>query len=275
MFHELTVSTPLGPARVAARHDRLVGLWFCGQKYEHPPVADPGKPPVATAAVLAQAARWLDTYFAGRADVNLPTLGADGTPFQQQVWAGLTRIAPGATMSYASLAAAIGKPAAVRAVAAAVGRNPLSILVPCHRVLGAGGDLTGFAGGLGRKRALLALEAGRPMPWRPVVRPHKAQYADPIEVAGGESVHFVDRADDGEYLGWKWAVASDGRGGWAPRSYFSGSDSSARALRGYSGQELSVAPGVEVLELDAHSGWLWVIDRNQRCGWVPAPSLSA
>lgn len=273
MTYELSIATPLGPARVAARQDRLVGLWFCGQKYEHPCVSSQGKPPAATAAVLAQAAEWLDRYFAGRADARLPTLGADGTPFQHQVWAGLTRIAPGATMSYASLAAAIGKPAAVRAAAAAVGRNPLSVLVPCHRVIGAGGELTGFAGGLGRKRALLALEARKPLPWQMVLRPYTAQYADPIEVAVGERVHFVDRADDGEYAGWKWAVASDGREGWVPRSYFSGSDSSARALRSYSARELNVAPGGEVLELDAFSGWLWVIDRNGRCGWVPVASL--
>ncbi len=178
-------------------------------------------------------------------------------------------------MSYASLAAAIGKPAAVRAAAAAVGRNPLSILVPCHRVLGAGGELTGFAGGLGRKRALLALEAGKPLPWRAVAHPYTAQYADPIEVAVGERVNFVDRADDGEYAGWKWAVATDGREGWVPRSYFTGDDGTGRALRGYSARELSVEAGVEVLELDAFSGWLWVIDRNGRRGWVPAVSLCA
>ncbi|MDP2988100.1 methylated-DNA--[protein]-cysteine S-methyltransferase, partial [Hydrogenophaga sp.] len=81
-----------------------------------------------------------------------------GTPFQQQVWQALLGIAPGATASYGSLSAAIGKPAAVRALGAAVGRNPISIVVPCHRVLGANGSLTGYAGGLERKTALLSLE---------------------------------------------------------------------------------------------------------------------
>lgn len=91
-------------------------------------------------------------------------LDLGGTPFQQAVWQQLQRIPAGRTCSYGELAAAIGRPAAVRAVGAAVGRNPVSVLVPCHRVLGHGGALTGYAGGLPRKLALLAAEAGG-APW--------------------------------------------------------------------------------------------------------------
>ncbi|NBT91502.1 MAG: methylated-DNA--[protein]-cysteine S-methyltransferase, partial [Betaproteobacteria bacterium] len=82
-----------------------------------------------------------------------------GTPFQQSVWNALQEIAPGQTSSYGAIAQTIGKPSAARAVGAAVGRNPWSIIVPCHRVLGAGGALTGYAGGLDRKIALLQLES--------------------------------------------------------------------------------------------------------------------
>lgn len=273
MIHELNVSTPLGGVRLAAHDGRLVGLWFQGQKYEHPPAPALAKPNSATSAVLDQGAHWLEDYFAGKANKPLPMLGPEGTPFQRQVWTGLTKIPLGATTSYGSLAEAIGKPAAVRAAAAAVGRNPLSILVPCHRVLGSNGALTGFAGGLGRKRALLALEAGNPLPWQTVNKPYIAQYTDPIEIQTGDMVRFVDRADDGEYAGWKWAVAADGRQGWVPRSYFTGTENTARALRGYSARELSVVAGEEVLELDEFSGWMWVITRNRDCGWVPRAAV--
>ncbi len=271
--HEISLATPLGAVRLAARDHGLIGLWFCGQKYELP-----SSPVIATAhavtvAVLEQGSRWLDQYFAGKADAPPPKLTPRGTAFQHEVWAGLATIAPATRMSYAALAAAIGKPAAVRAVAAAVGRNPLSILVPCHRVIGSSGQLTGFAGGLGRKRALLALEMGEPLPWRPVLRSYATQYPDPIDVAVGESVRFVDRSDDGEYAGWKWAIAGDGRQGWVPQSYFSVNAAAGRALRGYSARELDVHAGDEILELDAFSGWLWVIDRKLNCGWIPQVSV--
>ena len=91
-------------------------------------------------------------------------LDAQGTPFQQAVWRALLAIPSGATTSYGALARALGSPTAVRAVGAAVGRNPLSVVVPCHRVLGADGSLTGYAGGLDRKTALLTLENALPLP---------------------------------------------------------------------------------------------------------------
>ena len=88
---------------------------------------------------------------------------AAGTPFQQAVWRALCTIPPGSTTDYGAIAAALGRPQAARAVGAAVGRNPLGIVVPCHRVLGRDGSLTGYAGGLPRKRALLELESALPV----------------------------------------------------------------------------------------------------------------
>ncbi|QHE87349.1 methylated-DNA--[protein]-cysteine S-methyltransferase [Hydrogenophaga sp. BPS33] len=164
MKHDpLTVFTtwqgPLGAMVLAATPRGLSGVWFDGQR--HGPDTsgwrrDPAHP------VLLQAIEQLAQYFDGRrTQFELPLDLQGGTPFQQQVWQALLRIAPGDTTSYGSLSAAIGKPAAVRALGAAVGRNPMSIVVPCHRVLGANGSLTGYAGGLERKTALLSLEGAR------------------------------------------------------------------------------------------------------------------
>jgi methylated-DNA-[protein]-cysteine S-methyltransferase len=109
--------------------------------------------------VLKEVIRQLGDYFAGRRTAfDVPLDLAHGTDFQQSVWQALLKIPQGGTASYGELSARIGKPAAVRAVGAAVGRNPVSIIVPCHRVMGAGGALTGYAGGLERKSALLRLE---------------------------------------------------------------------------------------------------------------------
>jgi methylated-DNA-[protein]-cysteine S-methyltransferase len=113
--------------------------------------------------VLLRTQDALRNYFAGQRQaldllLDLPLDLQQGTVFQQQVWQGLLQIAAGQTWSYAGLAARIGRAAAVRAVGAAVGRNPICIFVPCHRVVGANGALTGYAGGLERKTALLQLE---------------------------------------------------------------------------------------------------------------------
>jgi methylated-DNA-[protein]-cysteine S-methyltransferase len=108
---------------------------------------------------LVKAVKQLSEYFAGRrAAFELPLDLRGGTAFQQSVWQALLHIPSGATSSYGALSTLIGKSAAVRAVGAAVGRNPLSVVVPCHRVLGSDGSLTGYAGGLPRKSALLQLE---------------------------------------------------------------------------------------------------------------------
>lgn len=153
-----TVASPLGAIRLAASPRGLAGLWFDGQR--HQPDASawleaPAHPLLRRTALLLQA------YFAGRASAlpaDLPLDLQAGTAFQQAVWQALLRIPRGGTTSYGGIAADLGRPAAVRAVGAAVGRNPISILVPCHRVLGRDGSLTGYAGGLDRKTALLRLE---------------------------------------------------------------------------------------------------------------------
>ncbi|SEL08386.1 methylated-DNA-[protein]-cysteine S-methyltransferase [Roseateles sp. YR242] len=149
------MDSPLGRILIARNAHGLSGLWFEGQKY-HPGVL--AVPRDDHDPLLARTVQALHAYFDGQA-LQLPALAPQGTPFQQAVWQWLLDIPAGATWTYGQLAARVGRPEAVRAVAAAVGRNPLSILVPCHRVIGANGQLTGYAGGLDRKRALLALEA--------------------------------------------------------------------------------------------------------------------
>ena len=152
--------SPLGPMVLAAEAGALTGAWFEGQK--HCP-ALPGAAPGADPA-LAAAARWLDVYFAGGRPGDPPPLRAAGTDFQRQVWALLRAVPYGQTVTYGALAARLAaarglEHMSARAVGGAVGRNPISILVPCHRVVGAGGALGGYAGGIARKQALLALEA--------------------------------------------------------------------------------------------------------------------
>lgn len=117
---------------------------------------------VRDAGPFADAARQLEAYFAGELrDFDLE-LAPTGTPFQLQVWEALRAIPYGQTASYGEIARAVGQPGAARAVGGANNRNPIAIVVPCHRVIGSGGSLTGYGGGLGRKRRLLALEAGTP-----------------------------------------------------------------------------------------------------------------
>ena len=147
---------PLGRMVLAATAQGLAGVWFAGQR--HLPAMDRW-PEDPAHALLREAARQLDDYFAGRrARFALPLDLRAGTAFQQSVWRALLAIPHGSTASYGAVSEGIGKPAAVRAVGAAIGRNPLSVVVPCHRVLGTGGALTGYAGGLARKSALLRLE---------------------------------------------------------------------------------------------------------------------
>lgn len=150
-------STPLGPLLLAAGPKGLCGAWFEGQK--HWPSDAAGWTADPAHALLREAQAQLAAYFEDRlATFDLPLAPRRGTPFQQAVWQALCAIPRGGTLSYARLAAQVGRPAAVRAVGAAVGRNPLSIFVPCHRVIGSAGALTGYAGGLPRKTALLRLE---------------------------------------------------------------------------------------------------------------------
>jgi methylated-DNA-[protein]-cysteine S-methyltransferase len=152
------VDPPLGPVRLARTANGLAGLWFEGQKHHPGPLAAPLRP---DDPLLRQASDTLQRYFAGEAAAFDLPLDLHGTPFQRSVWQALLRIPAGRTCSYGEIAQAIGAPQAVRAVGAAVGRNPASLVVPCHRVLGRDGSLTGYAGGVQRKQALLTLESRR------------------------------------------------------------------------------------------------------------------
>jgi methylated-DNA-[protein]-cysteine S-methyltransferase len=150
-----TIPSPVGPLLLVADDTHLQAIWFSTSRHPHPPL---GAWPEGDNDVLRATRGQLDEYFAGkRRDFTLP-LAPRGTAFQQQVWMALRDIRFGETISYAQLASRIGKPSAMRAVGAANGRNPLPIVVPCHRVIGADGSLTGFGGGLPTKRFLLELE---------------------------------------------------------------------------------------------------------------------
>lgn len=156
------IDTPLGRMRLAASEHALVGVWFRDQKHAPDPLVMAQWRVESDHPVLRATGHQLADYFARRrADFSLPLDLSLGTPFQQSVWQALQGIGPGRTLTYGELARRLNAPRAVRAVAAAVGRNPIGIIVPCHRVLGAGGELTGYAGGLPRKAALLQLESGQ------------------------------------------------------------------------------------------------------------------
>lgn len=156
MKRSLPYASPLGPMLLVMDDVALAGLYFLGQKHFPPDL--PAGAANAQDSLAQKALRQLDAYFQGeRTAFDLP-LSPQGTAFQRAVWDGLLAIPYGRTITYGELARQLGRPQSVRAVGAAVGRNPLSILIPCHRVIGADGSLTGYAGGLDRKRALLELE---------------------------------------------------------------------------------------------------------------------
>ena len=157
-------ATPLGDAWLAASDAGLSGLWFHDQKHL-PDFKDAKRFKLAEHRFMYAAIDQLTPYFTSpnqkidfRFGKELPLDLSRGTAFQQAVWQALLSIPMGGSVSYGVIAQQINNPAAVRAVGAAVGRNPISILVPCHRVLGRDGSLTGYAGGLDRKVALLRLE---------------------------------------------------------------------------------------------------------------------
>ena len=158
---QTSVQSPLGPIVIAATAKGLAGLWFTeGQRYLPSQLTGPQAwPEDAEHPVLKQVTRQLTDYFAGqRNHFEVPLDLGCGTAFQQSVWQALLTIPQGSTASYGEVSRRIGKPLAMRAVGAAVGRNPVSIIVPCHRVMGSNGSLTGYGGGLHRKAALLKLE---------------------------------------------------------------------------------------------------------------------
>ena len=149
-----THPSPIGPLTLVAEDGVLAALYLA----EHRHAPDPATHgPAGTGFEAVTEA--LDAYFAGELTTFDLPLAARGTPFQQRVWAALREIPYGTTASYGQLAAELGAPGASRAVGAANGRNPISIVVPCHRVVGSAGAITGYAGGIERKRFLLALEA--------------------------------------------------------------------------------------------------------------------
>ena len=156
-------SSPLGTITLASDGEALVGLWFDGQKH-FAATLDPCHPQ-RPLPVFAEAEKWLNLYFSGKAPGFTPLLRPRGTAFQLAVWQMLLTVPFGQTVTYGQLArqlAAVRGPIRVspRAVGGAVGRNGLSLIIPCHRVIGTQGQLTGYAGGLERKRWLLAMEQG-------------------------------------------------------------------------------------------------------------------
>ncbi len=155
MTYFTTMSSPVGELTLTSNGDALTAVYFEEPKYG--PTSTDGW--IRDDAVLADARCQLGEYFRGeRTEFDL-ALAPSGTDFQRSVWKALSEIPYAATTSYGAIASKIGKPAASRAVGAANGRNPISIIVPCHRVIGSGGDLTGYGGGLDRKRWLLNHEA--------------------------------------------------------------------------------------------------------------------
>lgn len=162
MFYRTTTPSPLGPITLLSDEQALRGLWFADQHYfgagyDLNQAADQATP------VLTAAKRWLTAYFAGQqpASDDLP-LAPAVTAFRQRVLRVIASVPYGQTITYQAIAERLDQPAAVRAVGGAVGHNPLSIVIPCHRVVGSDGSLTGYAGGLDRKIALLTLEGADP-----------------------------------------------------------------------------------------------------------------
>ena len=159
-LYYIDVPSPIGTILLRATARGLTGLYM--EEHRHGPDPQARAEWKRDTAPFASVQGQLEEYFAGSRtafDVALDREGMGGSPFQRQVWAALLQIPYGETITYGELARRIGQPAAVRAVGLANGRNPVSLIVPCHRVIGASGKLTGYGGGMDRKRALLALES--------------------------------------------------------------------------------------------------------------------
>lgn len=155
MLYDTELASPVGMLTLLAEEDALLGLWIAGQKFHGSALLQAARR--GDCPALRAAEDWLARYFAGQApDPWALSLRPAGTAFQRRVWEALRRIPYGATRSYGDLARELGT--SPRAVGAAAGRNPISILIPCHRLMGADGNLTGYAGGLAVKEALLRLE---------------------------------------------------------------------------------------------------------------------
>jgi len=164
VYYTVNYLSPLGGIVVASDGTAVIGLWFEGQKYFA--AALNREVQEECVPVLEEACRWLDAYFAGQKPGSMPPLAPQGSAFRKAVWKLLLEIPYGKTASYGDLAkrleAQLGRKTSARAVGGAVGHNPISILIPCHRVVGTDGSLTGYAGGTEKKMALLRLEGGIP-----------------------------------------------------------------------------------------------------------------
>ncbi len=145
------LETPLGRMLLVSSEQGLRGAHFIGQKYF--PNIDP-----SWKREKSSAARELEEYFAGKRKEFRVPLAAEGSPFQRAIWREIAKVPFGQTITYAELARRAGYPGSARAAGAATGRNPIGVIVPCHRIMGTNGSLTGYAGGLEKKKALLALE---------------------------------------------------------------------------------------------------------------------
>lgn len=153
--------SPLGKMSIAADEEGIIGIWFCGQKYDQRSV-DPHVQKRET-AMIDEAKRYLDLYFTGKEPPFTPPLHLLGTPFQILVWRLLREIPYGSTCTYREIAQKVAREMqhnsmSAQAIGGAVGHNPISIIIPCHRVIGSDGSLTGYAGGIARKQYLLTLE---------------------------------------------------------------------------------------------------------------------
>ena len=157
MYYYDYFKSPQGRMLLVADDKALTAACFVGQKYAQRVAADWKRD--GAHAPLRQAKRELVEYFSGRRKRFSVKLAPRGTPFQRSVWKAIAGVGFGRTIPYAELARRAGSPGSARAAGAATGRNPIGIIVPCHRIVGSNGSLTGYAGGLAKKRALLALEA--------------------------------------------------------------------------------------------------------------------
>lgn len=161
--------SPLGRMMLASDGDALTGIWFEGQKYAAAALSQNYEQ--KQLPVFEQAKQWLATYFGGKEPDFVPPLSMKGTPFRKEVWEALLAIPFGRTVTYGEIARNIAKrrglaSMSAQAVGNAVAHNPISLIVPCHRVIGADGSLTGYAGGLERKEWLLRMEGERNVIWR-------------------------------------------------------------------------------------------------------------
>jgi len=155
-FYTKSYASPLGAMILCASDDAVCGVWFDGQAHQLDASAWTES---QNHALLGETEVQLGDYFSGkRTQFDLPIAFLWGSPFQHSVWHALRSIRYGQHLTYGALAAALNRPKAVRAVGAAIGHNPISVVVPCHRVIGAQGALTGYAGGIERKKALLQQE---------------------------------------------------------------------------------------------------------------------